>query len=42
MALDKKALMKLEALTFPAWVELVFGTKIVNGKLENFIADISV
>ena len=39
---DVELFKRLESMTFPAWVELVPGRKIVRGKVVDFIADVRI
>ena len=39
---DVELFKRLESVTFPAWVELVPGRKIVRGKVVDFIADVII
>lgn len=42
LAPDIELFKRLESVTFPAWVELVPGRKIVRGKVVDFIADVKI
>ena len=39
---DVELFKRLESMTFPAWVELIPGRKIVRGKVVDFIADVRI